>query len=177
MTWNFLVSYTGIQHKKALYALNQPEKNKISLKKLEKYNYEDVKGLDENFDPNDLIEENDEEDNVYLAEYNIQQDHAQRELMRNLEQKRLEDYGKYWLPPNLISKSFCRIRSPRFKINIPKMSSQTPSQLNPTKHTQSVESSVDNGTRRTMSRNPSQDVLKVPKMHTRNLSQKNLLLS
>jgi len=32
----------------------------------------DVRGLDDNFNPIDLIEENDEDDNVYLAEYNLQ---------------------------------------------------------------------------------------------------------
>jgi len=34
----------------------------------------DIRGIDNEFNPHDLIDDNDEEDNVYLAEYNLQPD-------------------------------------------------------------------------------------------------------
>src|SRR5690348_1086917 len=86
----FLASYLGINHKKILYSINQPEKNKFSIEKLEKLHYDDVKNLDENFNPQDLIEENDEEDNIYLAEYNLDLDKQLREHNKNQEVKRLQ---------------------------------------------------------------------------------------
>lgn len=78
-----------------LYNINQPEKNKFSIEKLEKMHYDDVKNLDENFNPHDLIEENDEEDNIYLAEYNLGHEKQLKEQSKNQEIKRLQEYGKY----------------------------------------------------------------------------------
>ena len=62
----------GLNHKRILYNLKQPEKTKVSIGKLEKMNFDDCKDLDETFNPHDLIDENDDEDNVYLAEYNLE---------------------------------------------------------------------------------------------------------
>lgn len=84
----------GLNHKRILYNLKQPEKTKVSIGKLEKMNFDDCKDLDETFNPHDLIDENDDEDNVYLAEYNLELEKQLKEHIKNEERKKLEDYGK-----------------------------------------------------------------------------------
>ena len=64
------------------------------MQKLQKYSYNDIKDLDHNFDPNDLIDDNDEEDNIYLAEYDLQKDRKMREEAKNAKNKKIELYGR-----------------------------------------------------------------------------------
>jgi hypothetical protein len=49
----------------------EEEKSKVTWEKLENLSYHDLKGMDHDFHPSDLIEENDEEDQLYLAEYDL----------------------------------------------------------------------------------------------------------
>jgi len=51
---------------------NLPEK-KLTLNQVQKYKQSEIKtiGAEDRFDPRDLIDDNDDEDNIYLAEYSI----------------------------------------------------------------------------------------------------------
>ena len=69
---------------------------KLNLTKVETIQYHDVKKVSEMFNPHDLIDENDAEDNLYLAEYNIQ---GERQLIKDRKQndkKRADQYGRYY---------------------------------------------------------------------------------
>jgi len=71
-----------------------PEFNKLTLKKIEQLLYGDVKRVDEDFNPHDLIDENDEEDNQYLGEYNLSVEKKQMRAENEAEKRKLDEYGK-----------------------------------------------------------------------------------
>ena len=71
-----------------------PEFNKLTLKKIEQLLYGDVKRVDEGFNPHDLIDDNDEEDNHYLGEYNLNVEKKQMKIDNEAERRKLEEYGK-----------------------------------------------------------------------------------
>ena len=73
-------------------------KKGLSIRKLGEYNYTDIKGLEEEFDPTELIDENDREDDIYLAEYNIQHDLALQKQKRGAQKARFGDNGRYRMP-------------------------------------------------------------------------------
>jgi len=62
------------------------------LKDILKSNFSDIRGARlTRFNPNDLIEENDDEDNLYLAEYNLKTDKKKQD--KNQENvKKVENY-------------------------------------------------------------------------------------
>ena len=71
-----------------------PEKNKLTLEKLENMHLDELTGgADENFNPSDLIDENDEDDLLYLAEYNLQPDKMLKERQDKADKKKIEEYG------------------------------------------------------------------------------------
>ena len=51
---------------------------------------DDLKGVDEHFNPNDLIDEDDEDDEFYLAEYNL---HSDKILKDKQEKRKIDEYG------------------------------------------------------------------------------------
>ena len=63
------------------------EKLKLSLENMQ---LDGLKGIDEHFNPNDLIDEDDEDDEFYLAEYNLQSD---RILKDKQDKRKIEEYG------------------------------------------------------------------------------------
>jgi len=64
---------------------------KLTLKEVLKSNYSDIKGARlTRFNPNDLIEENDEEDNLYLAEYKLKNDKKEEKTQNDT--KKNENY-------------------------------------------------------------------------------------
>jgi len=71
-----------------------PDISKMSLKKIENIFYGDIRKVDEKFNPHDLIDENDEEDNVFLAEYNIQTEKKKIKDKDAAEKRKLEEYGR-----------------------------------------------------------------------------------
>lgn len=92
-------SYFNIEKQKHL----SEEKSKITWKKLENLTYTDLKGIgDEKFRPQDLIVEDDEEDAMYMGEYNIQEEKAKREMASNVEKKKVEEYGKLGISRNYV---------------------------------------------------------------------------
>jgi len=87
-------NYSQLQVKSSINKFDL--KNKITWDKLENISYTDLKALnDDNFKPTDLFDDNyDEEDQYYLAEYNLTDDKVKKEK-QNLElKKNIEDYGK-----------------------------------------------------------------------------------
>jgi len=68
----------------------------MTLKKIENMNYGDVMRAEDKFNPHDLIEENDDEDKLYLAEYNIHTVEEKKQIEKRDEEadKRFENYGK-----------------------------------------------------------------------------------
>ena len=81
-------------------------KNKITWDKLENISYTDLKALnDDNFKPTDLFDDNyDEEDQYYLAEYNLTDDKEKKEKQNLVLKKNIEDYGKYYNKLNHLKK-------------------------------------------------------------------------
>jgi len=63
------------------------------LEKLENLHYEDIKGLGDQFNPSDLIDDDDEDDGYYLAEYNLQADKIMKDRAQKQEKQKLEQYG------------------------------------------------------------------------------------
>ena len=70
-----------------------PERNKLSLEKLENMQLDDLRGIDEHFNPNDLIDEDDEDDQFYLAEYNLQSDKMLKDRQDKQDKRKMEEYG------------------------------------------------------------------------------------
>jgi hypothetical protein len=64
------------------------------MKKLENVSPLEIRGIDDGFNPHDLIEENDDEDNIYLAEYNIQPDKQKLKQIEAQTKKQFEEYGE-----------------------------------------------------------------------------------
>ena len=71
-------------------------KNKISWEKLGAISYADFKGFqDDGFKPTDLFDENDDdEDQFYLAEYNLHSEKIAKHQANNEMKKSIEEYGK-----------------------------------------------------------------------------------
>lgn len=74
--------------------LSIPKPKKLTMKKVEKYQQGEFVRLEETFNPNDLIDENDDEDNMYLAEYRLHPEKKERKTPAEVQQKKLEEYGK-----------------------------------------------------------------------------------
>eukprot|EP01017_Pseudomicrothorax_dubius_P031395 TRINITY_DN4001_c0_g1_i6.p1 TRINITY_DN4001_c0_g1~~TRINITY_DN4001_c0_g1_i6.p1 ORF type:complete len:529 (-),score=240.90 TRINITY_DN4001_c0_g1_i6:80-1633(-) len=91
-------SYTMIQ--KQAKMPKEDEKNKVSWDKLEQLSFHDLKGLDDDFKPTDLIDDNDEEDMIYLAEFNLHEDRLKKQATE-ANTKKIEDYGKLRNRPTL----------------------------------------------------------------------------
>jgi hypothetical protein len=84
-------SYFNIEKSKHL----SEDKSKITWKKLENLTYTDLKGIgDEKFKPQDLIVEDDDEDALYMKEYNLQEEKAKRQISDTIQRKKMEEYGK-----------------------------------------------------------------------------------
>lgn len=71
-----------------------PDVSKLTMKKVENIAYGDIRRVDEAFNPHDLIDENDEEDNMYLAEYNIRAEKKKIKEMDAAEKRKLDEYGR-----------------------------------------------------------------------------------
>jgi len=54
-----------------LQPTSHSNKNSLTLKKIEKLHEKDLQKFDKKFHPKDLIDQNDTEDNFYLADYDI----------------------------------------------------------------------------------------------------------
>ena len=68
------------------------EGSKLTMKKIGEMKTEQLKNA--KFDPADLIDENDDEDDIYLAEYSIDTD--KKPLPRSEEKDaKFDNYGKY----------------------------------------------------------------------------------
>lgn len=87
-------SYADIKRGKILSGMNSPDQAQFSIDRLEKMRYDDVKNLDRNFDPRDLIDENDDEDNLYLAEYSLNLDKQLKQHNNLRNKKQFEEPGK-----------------------------------------------------------------------------------
>jgi len=85
-------SYAALQFSKNKY-VTDPEYNKLTLKKIESIAGPDTKGLDGDFNPHDLIDDNDDEDDIYLAQYSIQPEKLRRQQQEINAKKQLEEYG------------------------------------------------------------------------------------
>jgi len=79
-----------------------PDVTKLSLTKVETIHYHDMNKVNDLFNPHDLIEENDHEDNLYLAEYNIQNEREQIKDMKQNDKRRADQYGKLKKPAQLL---------------------------------------------------------------------------
>ena len=59
-------------------------------------NLNELKGLTNmNFEPEDYIGEEDEEDKLYMREYNLANDAIQRENNRKKMERKIENYGEF----------------------------------------------------------------------------------
>jgi hypothetical protein len=85
-------TYVQRQYKKMM-AQPIPDINKMTMKKVEKFQYADMKRVDDQFNPKDLIDDNDEEDNMYLAEYKIAEKKRLQEDIQS-DKRKIEEYGR-----------------------------------------------------------------------------------
>ena len=69
--------------------------NKLTLKKIEKILYGDIRKVDETFNPHDLIDDNDEEDNEYLGEYNLSNEKKRLRALDEAERRKADEYGRF----------------------------------------------------------------------------------
>lgn len=75
-----------------LKASPSPIPKKLTMKKVENLQQKEIK--DERFNPYDLIDDNDDDDNMYLAEYNIGHEKQQIRTQHEVDRKKAEEYGK-----------------------------------------------------------------------------------
>ena len=68
--------------------------NRISWDQLEKISYEDLRAINDDFKPTELFDENDDEDQMYLAEYNLGPEKVHKEEQTKNLIRSIEDYGK-----------------------------------------------------------------------------------
>ena len=70
------------------------ETSKLTMKKIGEMKTEQLKKVDAKFDPTDLIDDNDDEDDIYLAEYSIESEKKQQKSDEKEKEARFENYGK-----------------------------------------------------------------------------------
>jgi hypothetical protein len=73
----------------------QDDNKKFTWESLEKMNLNELKGLTNmNFEPEDYIGEEDDEDKMYMKEYNLANEAVVRESKRKNLEKKIENYGE-----------------------------------------------------------------------------------
>lgn len=85
-------NYATIQ--KVLRMPREDGRHKITWEKLENQSYVDMKDVDGDFKPTDLIDENDEEDGFYLQGYDLKEDKTKKKYAE-IQAQRVQEYGMY----------------------------------------------------------------------------------
>ena len=71
--------------------IHSGDRNKVTWDKLDNLSFADIKGMGEDFKPYEFVDEDDDEDQIYLAEYNLLEE---KRLPPVQTSKKVDNYGK-----------------------------------------------------------------------------------